>query len=389
VDQADADGDGIGDVCEQPASEYSISGGVYTDSLALPDVYLDLLDGGGRKVTTVLTDEYGAYRFSSLDNALYFVQVWPPFGYSTDEDFKEVLVIGEVEHVDFYLTKESPNGKWRGLGYWKHQIRALVYGQGYAHETLENMCGYLERIRLYFNENPENPIETFSVNASDNCEQRLAALELVLSPRSHMTPMLQARAEFSVLLLNLVSGRIPPWADVGGGAVSDGQGVNAKTGTAITVSQAVTFCDRILTDGDDGNDGLAYEIAYLINADEPVPEGYIDPSTPNIDYMSALDADDNSPLPAKFALEQNRPNPFNPTTEITFSVPAEVKVQLIVYNLLGQPVRKLVDETKPAGQYTVTWDGQDDAGRPTASGVYQYRMVAGDFVDSRKMLLLK
>ncbi len=389
ADQADADGNGVGDACEQPGSEYSISGYVFADSLAVPDVYLDLLDAQGRKITSTITDDIGRYGFGDLDDAVYLVQVWPPFGYAADEDIKETQVAGEIDHVDFYLIKETANGKWRGLGYWRHQVRALLHGQGHAHETLEDMCGYLERIRLYFNNNPQYPIQIFTVNAAADCHEQLLELESVLSPRRRMNIFLWARAEFTVLLLNLVSGRIPPWAHVDGGAISGGQGVNAKTGTAVTVSQAVTFCDEIIADNDSDNSKLARDIAHLINAGEPVPDGWIDPSTPNIDYMGTLDANDDNPLPARFALEQNRPNPFNPTTEITYSVAAEVRVQLVIYNLLGQPVRKLVDETRPAGQYTVTWDGRDDAGRSAASGVYQYRIIAGDFVDSHKMLLLK
>jgi hypothetical protein len=99
--------------------------------------------------------------------------------------------------------------------------------------------------------------------------------------------------------------------------------------------------------------------------------------------------DDTDEIPSTFALRQNYPNPFNPATTFQFEVPAESRIRLIVYNLLGEAVRTLVDESVEAGLHRATWDGKDDAGRSVVSGVYFYRMEAGDFVSTRKMVLLK
>jgi len=83
------------------------------------------------------------------------------------------------------------------------------------------------------------------------------------------------------------------------------------------------------------------------------------------------------------------PNPFNPTTVVSFALPKEVKVNLSVYNVLGQQVKILVDDVMRAGNQTVTWDGTDATGHQVSSGVYFYKLRAGDFTDTKKMLLLK
>ncbi len=88
--------------------------------------------------------------------------------------------------------------------------------------------------------------------------------------------------------------------------------------------------------------------------------------------------------PQRYALAQNYPNPFNPTTSISFSVPTRSHVLLRVYNLLGQLVSTLIDGEKGSGTYSVSWDASD---RP--SGMYLYRLEAGNFVETRKMVLIK
>lgn len=95
------------------------------------------------------------------------------------------------------------------------------------------------------------------------------------------------------------------------------------------------------------------------------------------------------PIPAVFALHQNYPNPFNPTTVVAYTVARRCHVTIRIFNILGQEVRTLVDTPQEAGQYRVTWNGTDQAGKAVASGVYLYRIVAGDFAASRKMVLLK
>jgi FlgD Ig-like domain len=97
-------------------------------------------------------------------------------------------------------------------------------------------------------------------------------------------------------------------------------------------------------------------------------------------------------LPKAYSLSQNSPNPFNPSTTISYELPeaaGAIKVVLDVYNIRGQRVVTLVDELKDAGKYTVNWDGRDASGRAVSSGVYFYRMQAGEFSSVRKMVILK
>ncbi|MCI0405929.1 MAG: T9SS type A sorting domain-containing protein [candidate division Zixibacteria bacterium] len=94
-------------------------------------------------------------------------------------------------------------------------------------------------------------------------------------------------------------------------------------------------------------------------------------------------------VPTTFELGQNYPNPFNPTTTIEYALPQPSRVELKIYNILGQVVRALIDEEKPVGYHQVVWDGKDQLGRPLSSGVYIYKIVAGDFVETKKMHLLK
>jgi len=94
-------------------------------------------------------------------------------------------------------------------------------------------------------------------------------------------------------------------------------------------------------------------------------------------------------LPEKFELGQNYPNPFNPTTTISFGLPAETAVDLNIYNIRGQIVKTLVSKVLPAGHHEVVWDGKNSAGEDVSSGVYFYRLSAGEFSESRKMIMLK
>ncbi len=94
-------------------------------------------------------------------------------------------------------------------------------------------------------------------------------------------------------------------------------------------------------------------------------------------------------LPVSFTLEQNYPNPFNPETTIHFALPSQTHVTLKIYNSLGQEVRTLVDDIKPAGKHRAVWNGRDAADRILSTGIYIYVMQAGDYRDMKKMAFTK
>jgi len=94
-------------------------------------------------------------------------------------------------------------------------------------------------------------------------------------------------------------------------------------------------------------------------------------------------------VPAEYALNQNYPNPFNPSTIINYSITKPGEVSLAVYDVLGRKVVDLLNGSQKAGTYQVTWNGLNNNGQKVNSGVYFYTITAGDFVQTRKMMLLK
>ncbi|MDP6456017.1 MAG: T9SS type A sorting domain-containing protein, partial [Candidatus Marinimicrobia bacterium] len=86
---------------------------------------------------------------------------------------------------------------------------------------------------------------------------------------------------------------------------------------------------------------------------------------------------------------QNYPNPFNPTTTILYDLPEAAMVHLVIYDVLGRQVRTLVNQDQTAGYHRAVWDATDDMGRPLSGGLYIYRIQAGDYSKTMKMVLLK
>ncbi|MBK7380035.1 MAG: T9SS type A sorting domain-containing protein [Ignavibacteriales bacterium] len=138
--------------------------------------------------------------------------------------------------------------------------------------------------------------------------------------------------------------------------------------------------------GESGNDSDGDGIPYLPEQVDNLPSIFAAEAVLSL----ITDVEDNNIVtPASFNLAQNFPNPFNPSTIISFDIPADAFVKLKVYNILGQEVAQLVNETKTAGKYQVNWNGTDNAGNKVTSGVYLYRLKANDFTSTRKMILTK
>jgi hypothetical protein len=105
----------------------------------------------------------------------------------------------------------------------------------------------------------------------------------------------------------------------------------------------------------------------------------------NDDFSGLSDIGDEAALPTEYSLTQNYPNPFNPSTKIEYSLPVEGNVTLKIFNILGQEVRTLINnELTNAGKYTVTFDASS-----LPSGIYIYRLQAGNFSSNKKMILVK
>jgi len=109
-----------------------------------------------------------------------------------------------------------------------------------------------------------------------------------------------------------------------------------------------------------------------------------------IDCPTSADGEDEeSQNPSTYALSQNYPNPYNPVTQITYQLPQPGVVSLKIYNVQGQLVRTLVNEYKPAGAHSISWNGRSDLGMEVSSGIYLYRIQAGKFTETKRMILIK
>ncbi len=107
------------------------------------------------------------------------------------------------------------------------------------------------------------------------------------------------------------------------------------------------------------------------------------------DFQTDVDDDEVVTLPTKFMLHQNYPNPFNPSTIISYDLPVKANVTIAIYNVLGQRIKVFEQGPQSAGPHSVTWEATDSNGKSVASGMYFYKITAGDFQASRKMVLLK
>jgi 5'-nucleotidase/UDP-sugar diphosphatase len=108
-----------------------------------------------------------------------------------------------------------------------------------------------------------------------------------------------------------------------------------------------------------------------------------------IPYAKSPQEESEASRPQAFELYQNFPNPFNPETQISYSLPEDGQVRLAIYNVLGQQVKVLVDEYQSAGTKTVVWDGRNQNGEQVSSGIYFYKLQAGEVVQTKKMSLMK
>ena len=109
----------------------------------------------------------------------------------------------------------------------------------------------------------------------------------------------------------------------------------------------------------------------------------------NLGPVNSVTESTDGSFPNEFVLAQNYPNPFNPETAIKYDLAKRVRVEISIFNLLGQRIESLVHATQDRGVYLIRWDGTNSSKQIVPSGVYILQMRAGDFVAVRKMLFLK
>ena len=333
----------------------SIAGTVNDEVGPVSGAIIDLLDNSGL-IDTRNTLEDGTYEFTEIDPGQYSVEMVTPLShFSVSPAIVDVSVqSGQQTVVDFLLERKSIILAAQGGGYWKHQVNALIKNRS-SDETEASLLGYLEDIKTYF-------------DIFDGVEQSLQGLKEVLDPPKPAPMKARAERQFMALLLNLVSDKLATFTVVS----SDDD-----------AAEAIIHINSLLNDpgSTDTDYEKAKDIAEAINSgDLPldpalIPEGL---AKTVAWWLHAIS------IPKEFELKQNFPNPFNPETQIRYALHEDGDVTLIIYNILGEIVTNLVSEEQKAGNHTVSWNASN-----VVSGVYFYRLQAGDFVQTRKMLLLK
>jgi hypothetical protein len=141
--------------------------------------------------------------------------------------------------------------------------------------------------------------------------------------------------------------------------------------------------------GDLGVSLVFRSTAEIENSYVEVTQGTLTDGSYGLNQVASLGSVAVQTRPEVYGLNDNYPNPFNPETTIRYQLPDASDVRLEIYNVVGQVVRTMVAERQSAGRYVVQWDATDNSNQPLSSGIYFYRLQAGDFQKIKKMLLLK
>jgi hypothetical protein len=173
--------------------------------------------------------------------------------------------------------------------------------------------------------------------------------------------------------LEVVGGTPPYFWDLTAGGLPDGFILDVPTGAISGQPKGVD---------------TAHFTARVTDSSTP-PLSDIQHLTLVINSGSDVEDDEGSVPPEDFVLRQNYPNPFNSSTLIIYNLPKHAHVTVEIFNVLGQRIRSLVDDEQSVGSYVIEWDGRSDDGHELGTGVYFYRVAAGDQVEVKKMLLLK
>lgn len=359
------------------------------DATELNGIKICIYDSDGYLVACLYSDVNGVFEQQDLDAGNYEVVIQTPLGYTSVPDEQTAYVVGgETVTVTFALTCHEIVTDLKTRTYWCAQVsRALA---GYPNDySLEDLSGFVGLFARHFNANTLNPVTHYCVPQPASQTDSLVALKKLLYMQSdnpdESYKYRKAKAQLITLMLNVAAGKIHQTAIVS----ADG----------MTVADAITYCDQLI----DGSipvyepRGAWFDYPYptyayvmagyiltLVNNAYPVPADMIY-KTITVTYRPTQE----TALPTEFALYDAYPNPFNPTTTISYMLPEATDVTIEVFNINGQRVATLVSAYEEAGKHSVVWDGMDSQGQSVASGIYLYRLQTGNDSATKKMLLLK
>lgn len=342
-------------------------------------------NGMGAEAGTAATDANGAFEMNLISGA-YTLSLVTPLGYgSMPAEYPVVVGEGITTTQDFSLSCLEIGYNPRSIGYWKHQVSEALGNQGRGNnkrgrpakkgEEVEEVtdvespiCDYLDLVSGHFNSNEINQVIIYESPSSGLCFDKLSAVGNLLNLHGSQEMLARARQQLMALLMNSAAGNIHLTEVIS----VDG----------ATVSQAITYCDNLIDDLEFGNHELAKDIADMINNGEMVPEGMIPLETVQIAYRQGL--------PSGQFMLSNRPNPFNPSTTISFMLPETASATLRVYDVSGHLVRILLNgAVKSDGPHEVVWNGRNEAGLVVAAGVYFGKLDAGGYSEIQRMTLIK
>ncbi|MDP6143948.1 MAG: agmatine deiminase family protein, partial [Candidatus Marinimicrobia bacterium] len=145
-------------------------------------------------------------------------------------------------------------------------------------------------------------------------------------------------------------------------------------------SSAQNFLEELFPD---------YDVILLFTPEVNISGGGIHCITNDQPQQTAVSIEDKTPIPMEVTLHPAYPNPFNPSTTLRYDLPEKTTVNIIIYDMLGRQVKTVVNTTQEAGFKSVIWDATNSQGKPVSAGVYFYQIQVGEFVQTRKMVLLK
>jgi hypothetical protein len=355
----------------------SICGTVHNEceTAGLPPLTVDLHNEADALVATTTTDETGSYCFVDQLAGQYTVSIVTPLGFILDAESKTVVVDpGTQAQVDFIIDCLDIEPSQRTIGYWKHQANALVMGKGKSQEGLDNMISYIHAVREHFNEHVYNPVIVFEVELDPEyatAADSLLAIRQILTVNKGGTMLDRAKQQMVALLLNVASLKLSQTEIIS----EDG----------ANVSQAITYCNEIITDQAPGIPyEVAKDIADIINNGGTVPAGVIPLDTEIIWY--SLGSRDLAQI------IRIHPNPFASTVSIRYTVPETGTVRgvgLEVYDIRGRVVYRLGNLAVTPGEHQIVWEGVDHFGRKVASGAYFVNVKSDGGISTRKVMLIR
>ncbi len=341
----------------------TFAGTVYVNDSGLGGVTVKLLvnDNPGTVIDETIIDTNGQYSFKSVPLGEYQLMVIEPLGYTSVDNFIiSSLECGDTTVVDFALNEYIIGNEARGKGYWKHQFDVHVKGKGKAQETAVNLQNYIDEAQ-------ERYLAHFDLFATT---ETFEDWQEVLSVKGNAGMATKAKSHLASLLLNIMSQKLAQYEVV--------------TEDGITAGDVLTYSSQLLSDNDPSNDELAKDIAEQVNKQQLIAAGIVPSGNVLYKRNGFNSIDYGSFIPKEFKARANYPNPFNPSTTISFDLPDDLHVTLEVYNSLGQKMADLVDSFYQAGYHSVKWDAGD-----FSSGIYYYRIKAGKFSKIMKMVLMK